>query len=265
MSDDQFRLSVSKSKTFDQCKKLYKYVYVLHLPRKTRDYHTTGSLCHLTLETFHNYYIKGCLLPYNISMNDAFKFALNHYKEKLTPEIKKECLSLIDQYLKLISTDPKNHPVKNVISCERRFELQIKPNVILNGAMDLIREDSYNDGKILHVADYKTTKNKKYIKNDWFQLQTYAYVLLTENPKLEKIRASYILMRHNFEYITRDFLAEELLDTKREYIDYAEKMLSETEYAATTSVLCGFCDHLDICVEGKAKVNPKQTNGQVSW
>jgi len=262
---DPFKLSVSKSKTFDQCKLLYKYTYILRLPRKMRDYHILGSLCHLTLETFHNYYVSGCLLPYNTAMNDAFRFAINHYKDKLTADIKKECLSLIDRYLQLISTDPKNHPVKNVIACEKKFEIQLTNNVILNGAIDLIRQDDYNGDKIIHIADYKTTKNKRYLKDDWQQLLTYCFVMLEENPSLEMIRASYILLRHDYEYITRDFSRDEILKVKQMYIDYANKMQNETEFAATTSNLCSYCDHFEICEVAQKKFNPAKTTGQISW
>jgi ATP-dependent helicase/DNAse subunit B len=265
MPDDQFKLSVSKSKCFDQCKKQYKYTYILRLPRKEASYHILGHICHKTLETFHNFYIKGCLLPFNIALNDAFKSTLQEYKEKLTPEIKKECLNLVGQYLNLISTDPENHPVKNVIACEKKFEIKLADNIILNGAIDLIREDNYNGSKLLHIGDYKTTKNKKYLKNDWQQLLTYCFVMLEENPKLEKIRASYILLRHDYEYITRDFSREEILAVKQQYLDYANKMMNEKEFAASPTILCGWCDHLSLCAEGQKKVNPIKTNGQISW
>jgi putative RecB family exonuclease len=253
------KLSVSKTKCFSGCNKQYYFSYVLKLPKKDRDYHVLGKFCHRVLEWFHQEYIAGCILPYNIAMADAYKVALSEYKDKMTDAMKKECYEIIDQYLQ--------HITKNkfkVLSVEKRFELPINETVILNGAIDRIQID---DDNVLHLADYKTTKNKKYLKDDWFQLLTYAYVMLIEDPSLEKIRASYILMRHNFEYITKEFSKKDILKIKDQYEEYAKIIKDEKLFRPNPTVLCSWCDHLELCDEGKAFVNKSKNikHGEISW
>jgi len=261
-SSNEFRLSVSKTKTFLSCKKQYHYSYILKFPKKERDYHLFGIFAHKVLENFHNLYINGCSDPYNVAMKKSFKDAYQEYKDKLTPEMKKECYDVIDSYLKIIYTDKNNYLSSNVIACEKNFSIKVREDVVLNGMIDRIQMDP--DG-VIHVADYKTTKNKKYLKDDFFQLLTYCYALLLEDESLEKIRASYVLLRHKFEFITTEFKKDDILKIKDQYIEYADKILQETEFEATTSPLCKFCDFLEVCDDGKMSVNPSVRYGETSW
>lgn len=259
---EELRLSVSKTKCFDQCKKQFKFSYILKLPKKERDYHIFGKFCHKVLEEFHKEYINGSLESYNIVMAKSFKLAMDEFKLSMTPEMKKDCWVIINQYLKIVSEDKKNNQTANVIACEKDFSFSLGDNVILNGMIDRIQIDA--DG-ITHVSDYKTTSNKKYLKNDWFQLLTYAFVLLSENPSLTKIRASYILLKHDFEYITKEFSIPEIMKIKDKYLDYAKQIIEEEKFDATTSSLCRFCDYSDVCVEGKKVIDPSTVYGEVAW
>ncbi len=261
-NNTELRLSVSKTKTFLTCKKQFHYSYILRFPKKERDYHLFGTFAHKVLENFHNIYINGSNDPYNIAMKQSFKEAYQEYKEKLTPEMKKECYDVIDKYLKIIYTDKQSYLSSKVIGCEKNFSIKIKDDVILNGMIDRIQVDS--DG-VIHVADYKTTKNKKYLKNDFFQLLTYCYALLLEDSSLEKIRASYVLLRHDFEFITSEFNKEDILKIKDQYINYADKIVKETEFEPTTGPLCKFCDFLEFCDDGKMASNPSLTYGETGW
>ena len=264
MENDQLdlKLSVSKVKTFNQCRKQYEFNYIIKMPKKDHDYHVFGKFCHRVLEVFHNYYIEGCLLPYNVSIGDAFKVAWLEFRDKMTPEMKKECWQIVDKYLRIITQNKANNLPLNVIACEKRFELPLTNNLILNGAIDKIGRD---DDDVIHVGDYKTTKNKKYLKNDWFQLLTYAYVMLNEDPSIEKVRASYILMRHDFEHITTEFKKKDILKVKDQYVEYARQMLTEKEFPPTPSALCGWCDFLEFCPQGKTKAFGHNVYGEVSW
>jgi RecB family exonuclease len=262
MSED-LRLSVSKTKTFLDCKAKFKYAYVEKLPRKDWDFHIFGKFCHKVLEDFHNAYIKfDSSKPFNVEMGLAYKAAIKEFGSKMTPEMKKDCWAIIDQYLRLVTNDQKNNVSANVIACEKNFDFAIDKNLVLNGMIDRIQIDADN---VVHVCDYKTVKNKKFLKNDFFQLLTYAYVMLQENPDLEKIRASYILLRHDFEYITTEFLVPEILTIKDQYIKYAKQMTTEKEYAPNPTALCNFCDFLDKCPEGKTKSFNQKIYGEVSW
>lgn len=261
MTED-LRLSVSKTKTFLQCKKQFEFNYILKMPKKDRDYHIFGKFCHRVLEWFHQQYVDGCLLPYNVVMTDAFKVAWAEFKEKMTPEMKKECWDIINGYLRLITQEKKDGRALSVIAVEKRFDFQIADNLVLNGAIDRIQMD---DDNVIHVADYKSTKNKKYLKNDFFQLLTYAYVIVSEDPSIKKVRASYILLRHDFEYVTKEFTKKEILEVKNQYQEYAKQILAEKEFAPTTSALCNYCDFLQLCPAGKSKAYDQQVYGEVNW
>jgi hypothetical protein len=262
MSED-LRLSVSKTKCFLQCKKQFHFSYILKFPKKERDYHIFGKFCHKVLEDFHNAYINDhSEKPFNIEMGIAYKTALSEYGNKMTSEMKKECWDIINRYLQIVSQDKKNNLPANVTACEKSFFFEVDKNIILNGMIDRVQIDADN---VPHVCDYKTVKNKKYLKNDFFQLLTYAYVMLTEDPTITKVRASYILLRHDFEYITTEFSVPQILEIKDKYIEYARQILSEKEFAANPSPLCGYCDFVEVCEEGRKKLDPSKIYGQVNW
>lgn len=263
MENKDLRLSVSKTKCWIQCKKQFEFSYILKLPKKDHDYHIFGKFCHKVLEDFHNAYVKfDSELPLNQEMGMAFKSALKEFGDKMTPEMKKDCWVIIDQYLRIVTNDKKNNLSVNVVACEKNFDFELDKNLILNGMIDRIQIDADN---VMHVCDYKTVKNKKYLKNDFFQLLTYAYVMLLENPDLEKIRASYILLRHDFEYITTEFTVQEILKIKNQYIDYAYQMNTEKEFSPNPTALCNYCDFLNNCPEGKSKSFNQNIYGEVSW
>lgn len=259
---EQLRLSVSKTQTFLDCAAKYKFCYIEKLPRKDWDFHVFGKFCHRALEWFHQQYIEGCLLPYNVTMSDAFKVAWAEFKDKMTPDMKKECWGIIDQYLRIITKEKQNNLPLNVIAVEKRFDFALSDNVVLNGAIDRIQLDADN---VIHVCDYKTIKNKKYLKTDFFQLLTYAYVIINEDPSIEKVRASYILLRHNFEYVTQEFNVKQILEVKDKYLAYANQMLTEKDFKPNPTALCNYCDYLNECPEGKAKSFNQNIYGEVKW
>src|SRR5690242_7127802 len=119
------RLSVSKTKTFLDCRTKFKYAYIEKLPKKDWEHHTLGKFCHKVLEDFHIAYIEGSTEPYNVTMQKAFKAAVAEYKAAMTPEMKKECWVMIDKYLRIVSDDKKNNLSANVIACEKNFELLV--------------------------------------------------------------------------------------------------------------------------------------------
>lgn len=259
---EEIRLSVSKTKCFEQCKKQFYFTYVQKIPRISQDYHILGQFCHKILEDFHRTYINGSDVPYNVTMATCFNNAKVEYKDGMTKEMIKECYDIINRYLKMVTEEKDNPNAPKILDVEQNFYLNVSDNVILNGMIDRVQLDA--DG-VLHIADYKSTKNKKYLNGDWFQLLTYAYVILQEKPDLKKIRASYILLRHNFEYMTVEFGPDEILAIKDKYLKYASDILAETEYLPTTSNLCAFCQHVLLCPEGMVKSGKTNTFGEISW
>lgn len=259
---DTIKLSVSKCKTFTDCKAKYRFAYELKLPRKDWDFHVFGKFIHKVLEDFHNEYINGSQEPLFKVMTKVYKNALLEYKPKMTQEAQKEAFSIVDAYLEKISAEKST--ISNILSVEKNFNFNISNNVILNGMIDRVQLDP--DG-IIHVCDYKTVKNKKYLKNDFLQLLTYAYVIFNDDPTIEKIRGSYILLRHNFEYITKEFSKKEIIEIKSKYEEYSKMIEDEKLWRPNPTPLCRFCDYIDLCEEGKSFVNKGKNIkfGEMNW
>lgn len=256
------RLSVSKSKTFNECKKKYQFSYVLKLPRKEFEYHTFGKLAHSILEHFHLAYLNGSIEMPNVVMMHSFRTACQEFQDKITPEMKRECKEIASLYLQRFVLEKEDGSSPTVLGAEKEFALEVEERVLLNGVIDKVQLDS--DG-VLHVLDYKTTKNKKYLKDDWFQLLTYAFVLHQQDPTIRKIRASYVLLRHNLEKITKEFTLDEILPIKDLYLGYAKKIVAEEKFEANPTFMCRFCEYLDICEDGRRKVEPATVSGPISW
>lgn len=257
---NELRLSVSKTKCWSSCKKQFHYSYILRLPKKERDYHIFGKSVHAILEYFHQFLLDGSKEAHNKLMSFAFKKVQQEYKDKLTPEMTREIYDIVAKYLTC-----KKHLLANVISVEKNFALNLgteEQPIILNGMIDRIQLDE--DG-IIHVIDYKSSKSDRYLKNDLFQLLVYSYILLTENPILEKVRGSYMMLRHDFRLITKEFSKEEILTIKDKILKYAEDISNETEYPTNPTVLCGWCDFIDQCPDGQNKVNRPIKHGEVEY
>lgn len=259
---DALKLSVSKTKTFLDCKAKYRFAYELKLPRKEFEFHTFGKFVHKVLEDFHNEFINGSQEALHKVMAKAYKGALAEYRSKMTQEAQKEAYGIVDSYLEKISSEKNS--IKTILAVEKNFNFNISNAVILNGMIDRIQLDP--DG-VVHVCDYKTVKNKKYLKNDFLQLLTYAYVIFNDDPTIEKVRGSYILLRHNFEYITKEFSKKEILEIKDKYEEYAKMIEDEKLWRPNPTPLCSYCDYVELCPEGKGFVNKNKNIkfGEVSW
>lgn len=256
------KLSVSKVKTFDSCKAKFKYSYIEKLPKKEWDFHVFGTFMHDTLEHFHLKLIAraaGAVVPEGENkdaiqeeswpslMKEAFTDSCEKYKEKLSTEQKNQSFVILQDYLNLMRDQKKKGILPDVTEAERAFYIVINEKVLLNGFIDRIQVD--HDG-VLHVADYKTTKDKKYLK-DFFQLETYAYALFLAYPELDKVRASFVCLRHNFDYITKEFTREDVEYIGQKFIDYADSIDEEKLWRPQPQFLCKYCDFLEHCHQGE--------------
>lgn len=254
----ELRLSVSKTKCFLACKKQFYYQYILKIARKEFPFHTLGKAIHLILELFHSDCINGSILPLHSIMSNAYKTAMDQFGAKLLPASRKEVFDMADLYLKRITTNKDN--IRSVLSVEKNFAVDIGDKVILNGMIDKVQQDP--DG-VIHIQDYKTTKNMKYMKDDWFQLLTYAYIMYLEDQSIGRIRGSYVMLRHNHKLLTKEFSLDEILNVKSLYEDYAKQISDTTLYPASPTRLCEWCSAIDVCDEGKAFLGIG--TGQTNW
>jgi CRISPR/Cas system-associated exonuclease Cas4 (RecB family) len=254
-----FALSVSKVKTYQICKAKYKFTYLDKLPRQEWDFQIFGKFLHEVLENFHITIIDGTNDKDHVIMKQAFHDALLNWSHKLTSEQKAECYEIAAAYLK--TRRHKALPV--VLDVEREFSLSLRDDLLLNGFIDVVQKDP--DG-MLHVADYKTSKSKSYLKKDLLQLKTYAYVVMCDDSSIDRIRCSYVMLKHNFDKIEKEFDRDEIMQIKEEFIDYADKIRSEKLYRPSPTPLCKTCDYLGICEPGKDRMGlGKISFGEVEW
>lgn len=263
----QTKLSVSRTKTFTQCKKRYHFQYLLKLPTIMQPFHWFGKFLHAVLEAFHAAYINGSNLPHHKQMEAVFKSILPEYQSKLNKQALQDAYAILNGYLQFLATQVEKNYVRRFLAVEKTFTVPLTEQVGLTGSIDAIQQDP--DG-ILRVSDYKTTKNKKYLENDFIQLLTYAWVLLQEDPTIEKIRGSYILLRHNFEHITREFTREEILTVAEIYQNYAKQISEEQNWKANLGPLCNYCDFKEKCSEFLESLKQKQSKdtmkfGATNW
>jgi RecB family exonuclease len=250
-------LSVSKAKTFDDCKAKYKFTYIQKLPRKDMDFHIFGKFLHYVLETFHEKLILNPTLStdWKPVMQESWKFALTNskkendkviipYKDLLTKEQIIDARDIIKEYSEILEEEG----LPNVINVEKEFYIALNGKILLNGFIDRIQIDS--DG-MLHVADYKTTKDPKYLK-DFFQLKTYCYALMLNDPNIKRARASFILLRHNFDYLTEEYSRDEIMDYVGEkFVKYAYDIEDEKLFRPNPQFLCKYCDFAEHCKAGR--------------
>jgi CRISPR/Cas system-associated exonuclease Cas4 (RecB family) len=254
------KLSVSKTATFQSCKAKYKFSYIQKLPRKEWEFHLFGRFCHRVLELFHQTYIDGSKNIHTKVMSDSFNAAQEEFKPRLTQAAKDEAFQICTQYLKRLATHKDE--VSKVLSVEKTFNLEINKDLILTGMIDRIQLDE--DG-IYHVLDYKTSKSNKYLKDDLLQLLTYAYVIYNEHPEIKKVRVSYIMLRHDIEFITKEFELDDILKIKNIYESYANDIHKEEKYEPNPGPLCAYCDYIDSCPTGLATIKGKYKTGKTSW
>lgn len=258
-------ISYSKVSSFKSCKKKYYFAYIEKLPRKEqKSFMIFGSFCHEVLENFHRYYLndKNKGFSYTEAMKIAFSSARENWKDKLTKEQTDEAYSILLNYLEiLLSEEEKNKPV--ILDVERKIWTPIDDEIIFFGYIDRIQKDS--DG-ILHVIDYKTTKDPKYLK-DRTQLLLYGYSLLVKDDSLETIRTSYILLKHGMRYMTEDHDKKEIIEAKDILLNNCREIAEEKIFRASpTRFNCTYCDYIDHCKEGQKIIHgTKKYIGKVSW
>lgn len=279
----EHRLSVSKAKTFDQCKAKFKFSYIEKLPKKEWHFHLFGTFLHDVLETFHQELIDNAKAS-NISddqngdaeqeklwpsiMKACFSASVQKFSPKLTQEQKSEAFIIIQKYLDIMREQNSNGILPQVIEVEKDFFIDINGTVLLNGFIDRIQKD--HDG-VLHVQDYKTTKDKKYLK-DFFQLETYAYVLFLAYPDLDKMRASFMCLKHDCSLITKEYKRNDVEYIGAQYLEYTDNIQQEKLWRPQPQFLCKYCDFVEHCPQGENFLikrgmleKPKMTFGLSKW
>ena len=242
ISPVEINLSPSRVGTYQQCARKYYYNYIQHLPTKDWPHFDLGHLVHGALEFFHEEFRKdGSDVNLRRLMKNSFKAQRDKMeKEKvLSDETLLEARDLLSDYLNSIENKGIG---STIISLEKKFRIPLNDNVYVNGILD--RLDVDNDGTY-HIKDYKTNKNKKYMKP--FQLCVYGIYMLNKYPDIDHFRASYIMMRFGGKYISYDFNRSDVQKCKIDLIQYADRIAEEKKWTPKQSKLCDWCDFKSTC------------------
>jgi RecB family exonuclease len=268
-SYDGMWLSVSKMKTFEGCRLKYKYTYIDRLPRKDRDYLIFGKFLHDALERFHKYLMSGNTISLNLIMKQAFTEAIKQYSSKITSKQKIEAYEILKKYLEIVNNEFKTGEINNVLTVEEPFFVDLDGQILLNGLIDKIQEDP---DEVLHVKDYKTSKSSKWLAKDLFQLKVYAYVKFLQDPGLQKVRGSYVMLKHDFECvpkIPKEFTRDDILGVEEKVVEVYNDIKNEKLWRATITPLCHYCDHNKVCKDCPSKYREEEENkegfGETSW
>lgn len=251
-------VSYSKLTTYKNCPKNYKFVYIDKLPRLDKPYTVFGNFCHDILEDFHKAYIDKSKDDFDIVMKKAFLENKKKWELKLTKDQIMEAFNIMQIYLdKLPSTLP------NVIAVEKEIWLPIDNELIFYGFIDRVQID---EDDIVHVIDYKTTKDPRFLK-DKTQLLLYAYALYSEDMNISKMRVSFMLLKHEMKYLSSDNVVGDLIKAKDSLLDMWGKIqLDQLFRASPIEYKCKNCDYLDKCNEGKKLIYKDKTKiGETNW
>lgn len=258
MKEKLLHLSASKIKTFSTCKAKYRFLYIDHLPKIERDFQVFGKCLHESLENFCRSLLNKEKKPDNVLMKRAFDGALKTWGNKLTTEQKNECFKILKEYLYIRA----HNELPKIIGVEKDFSITINNSILLNGFIDVV----YNYDDVLYIDDYKTSKTSKYLKKDLLQLKTYAYAMMHDDPSIETVKCSYVMLRLNFERIEKEFKRKEIMKLPKQFLEYAEKINAEKLYRPSTGPLCKFCDYLSNCEAGRKYVmNGSDSFGLTEW
>jgi len=254
-------ISYSKLGTYKTCPRQYKFGYIDKLPKLDKPFLSFGSASHASLEKFHKEILAGCKDPIDQIMRRSFLEMKKEWEPKLTSEQIMEIFKIMQQYLDTL--DPDKLP--NVTHVEKKIWTTLDDSIIFCGFIDKVQTD---DDGIIHVVDYKTTKDPKYLK-DRTQLLLYAYTLHLENPEITKFRTSFTLLKHEMKSLVAEHEIPELLKAKDKLIaDWNVVEMDKLLRATPMAWKCKYCDFIEYCKEGKALIHgvaTKPAYGKVNW
>ncbi len=257
-------LSYSKVTSFKQCPKKYKFAYIDKLPRVDKPYTVFGNFCHYALQRFHERFLDTQKpSTYKEAMILSFRESIEKYKEKLTKEQIDEGYGIMKLYLSQIIDLGKQNKFPNVLNVEKKIWKTID-DFIFYGFIDRVQKDE--DG-LFHIIDYKTTKDKRFLK-DASQILLYGYFIHQDNPEIKRVRTSYVLLKHKMQYMTHEHDVSELIEAKDKFVGLWQELKKEKLFRANPGFQnCTICDYTDVCEEGGQLMQRKKSfyGEETSW
>lgn len=255
------RLSVSKAKTFEQCKRKFYYTYLLKLPRESNIYSAVGSAVHLVLELFFKRWIESkYLADMHKLMNETWKECQSSKEFDIARQF-----NVVDQAKQYVKAyfhyyiDVEFKTEAKPIKCEQSFSLPITIGddllIEIGGFIDRIDEIG---PKKVRILDYKTTGKISYL--DDFQLGIYVAAAQAGPYKGYDFEAAYILLKHGNRMRPMENANETYLQHLEQMIVIAQEIdefVEKGEWKPTYSPLCRFCEYRARC--------QSDTGGEEQW
>ena len=234
------KVSPSKIKAYDECKKKYKFKYIDYL-RDTynKDSNTDalqyGSFIHKVLEEGYQ----------ASSVKELKKIAVEYRENYKFPNAK---LKNLDKTLENFYNF--NKQLHEHVSTELPFEVQMKGDYKLNGIIDRVVKGK--TGKYL-VIDYKTSKrpatSTELYKDP--QLIIYAYAI----SKLYTVKLDDITVAHYYPHLDKlvsvrygaTQITHFLKTLKNKIWEIRKKR--KGEFCASQNMFCNWCQYKDLCPE----------------
>lgn len=245
MNENKLILSISRVKTYQQCPRKYYYNYIEKLPKLSWDHFNLGTFVHGVLEFFHeNLRDNNSLKDVNINKIMKQSFQKQYFKMKngniiLKKEMLLEAKDMLMSYMNNIINKGID---ARILILENEFKIPLNEKYLIKGIIDRLDQESNGT---LHIKDYKTNKNSKYMEPS--QLITYGLYILDKYPNIKKYKGSYIMMRFN-KCISYEFKIRDIEKEKNKLIKYADSIANEQRWKACHSNLCGWCDFKNVCL-----------------
>lgn len=237
-------LSSTKIDTYNSCPLKYRLKYIDKIPeRKTRATGEFGSIMHSILEEFHGLEVA------DQTEKVLFDLLEKHWREdsfeyrQRGEEFRKQGEELLSDYFRFIQKNPPT-----VLGREKPFSYTMNNiNVKISGKIDRIDQD----GDLLGIVDYKTSKKKDKSENN-LQMALYSEAILRDavpgingNPG----NASLHFLRYGDDPLSSHHFSEDDLEISREKIrEVANGIRTGSFETKKSDYNCQYCDYKDfIC------------------
>lgn len=229
---------------FRQCRQRYKLHYVDDLAevyKKARPYLTMGEHVHGALSDLYS-------LPVDERSEDRLiQLMRDRWRKKREgfADLAEEKLYGEKATGQLRRFAQREDLTIQPVAVEDFHKVEIDDTLTLLGRIDRIDRD----GEGLHIVDYKTGSPRE---PDPLQLQMYGLIVARKFASAS-IRASYHYLETG-DWITQAATEQTMAQALEEVRNQVALVVAEREYSAGPGPLCGYCDFLEMCRDGRGFV-----------
>lgn len=242
-------ISVSRSKSYKQCAKYYKYKYHEKVPNPGEEqfYFTYGKMIHKMAET---YVEERGVRTLGEIRDDVLRGKILLEEGKPAPPLPADYKRRMPGHLRAIQVLTDRIGTSGILEYKFRYDLDPPNGKFVTGFIDrLIKDDTK-----AFILDYKTTKKGPYretkqsIKHD-IQLRCYARVVQREfGIKAENIKCALYYLEGG-DLIPAVYTEQALLEAEQELLDAYNRIQQHDpeRVTGTTGQHCNRCEYKGMC------------------